>query len=137
MSTHTCRPRGFTVVEIMTVVAIVGILSSLALPALMRVKHKSEDTLALNTLRQLYDAKEMYFTEDGAGKAATTVPKLVKAGYVSHSLEAATQHNIGAWGTAVLPGLWLKPGVPIKISEVFSSGGRINYGRTMSYPEPR
>ncbi len=137
MKARSSRPRGFTLVEIMTVVVIVGILSSLAVPALMRVKHKSEDTLALNTIRQLYDAKEIYFTEDGAGNSWVNVPKLVKAGYVSHSLEAATQHNIGAWDTSGLPTLWLKPGTPIKISEEFRGGGHITYGRSMSYPETK
>jgi len=59
---------GFTLVEIMTVVLIIGILSAIAVPALLHIKSKSEETLVLNTLRQLYDAKERYFMEDGAGK---------------------------------------------------------------------
>ncbi len=132
------RPRrGFTLIEIMTVVVIVGILSAIAVPALMHVKHKSEDTLALNTIRQFYDAKELYFTEDGAGKGWVNVPILVKAGYASHSLDVATQHNIGPWGTTGLRTLWSKPGNPVKILEEFHSGNRISYGRTMIYPEQK
>ncbi len=136
MKTRSACRRGFTLVEIMTVVVIVGILSAIAVPALIRVKHKSEDTMALNTLRQLYDAKEMYFTEDGAGVSRVTVAKLVKAGYASHSLEAATQHDIGAWYTSSLPSMLLKPGAPIKVDEHFHSGRYTTYGRSMSYPDP-
>ncbi len=135
MNPRIRRDRGFTLVEIMTVVVIVGILSSIAVPALMHVKHKSEDTLALNTIRQLYDAKEIYFTEDGAGKPWVNVPMLVKAGYASHSLDAATQHNIGPWNTTGLRTLWSKPGNAVKVLEQFRSGNRITYGRTMVYPD--
>lgn len=129
--------RAFTLVEIMTVVGIVGILSAVAVPALVHIKHKSEDVLALNTLRQLYNAKEMFFSEDGAGASWVNVPKLVKAGYVSRSLEASTQQDIGSWDTSELPGYFLKPGAPIKITERFQSGGVTTFGREMSYPEEK
>ncbi len=135
MNPRIRRARGFTLVEIMTVVVIVGILSSIAVPALMRVKRISEDTLTLNTLRQLYDAKEYYFTEDGAAKPWVNVAQLVKAGYASHSLDAATLHNIGAWNTTGLRANTLQPGKPIKIMERFSSGNAVKFGRTMVYPD--
>ena len=131
------RDRGFTLVEIMTVVVIVGLLSAIAVPALMHVKHKSEDTVALNTIRQFYDAKELYFTEDGAGKGWVNASLLVKAGYASHSLDIATQHNIGPWSTTSLRSLLSKPGNPVKISEEFRSGNRVSYGRTMIYPDQK
>ena len=129
------RSRGFTLVEIMTVVVIVGILSSIAVPALMRVKRTSEDTEALNTIRQFYDAKELYFTEDGAGKPWVNAPMLVKAGYASHSLDVATQHNIGSWHTSGLRYIYSKPGNPVSIAEWFIAGGRTSFGRTMVYPD--
>ena len=135
MNPQKSRVRGFTLVEIMTVVVIVGLLSAIAVPALMHLKHKSEDTIALNTLRQFYDAKELYFTEDGAGKEWVNVPRLVKAGYASHSLDVATQHTIGSWDTTARRGLFGKPGAPVRIREIFRSGNRISFGRTMVYPD--
>lgn len=134
MNSKSARTAAFTLVEIMMVVVIVGLLSSLAVPALLHVKRKSEDTLALNTLRQFYDARELYFLEDGAGKPWANVPVLVKAGYASHSLDVATQHNIGAWTTPVLRRIFSKPGTSVTISEEFHSGNRISYGRKMTYP---
>lgn len=129
------RPRaGFTLVEIMTVVLIIGILSAIAVPALLHVKSKSEETLVLNTLRQLYDAKERYFMEDGAGKKSVSVNLLVKAGYASHSLDVATQHDIGAWATTGLRGVFLQPNTPVKVSEFFVKGRVASYGRTLTYP---
>lgn len=136
------RPRirglgGFTLVEIMTVVLIIGILSSIAIPALLHVKSKSEETLVLNTLRQLYDAKERYFLEDGVGKKYVYLSTLVKAGYASHSLDVATQHDIGAWDTTYLRGVLWMPDIPVQVSEQFVSGRRVSKGRTLIYPVPK
>ncbi|MEY4686581.1 MAG: hypothetical protein RIR76_604 [Verrucomicrobiota bacterium] len=125
---------GFTLVEIMTVVLIIGILSAIAVPALLHIKSKSEETLVLNTLRQLYDAKERYFMEDGAGKKFVTVDMLVKAGYASHSLDVATQHDISAWRTSGLRRFLLLPNSPVKITESFLKGRVFSSGRTLTYP---
>lgn len=135
MKTRARASRGFTLVEIMTVVVIVGILSALAIPALMHVKSKSQDTIALNTIRQIYDAKERFFLEDGASKRWTNVPNLVQAGYASHSLDVATQHDIGSWNTTALRATSLQPGKPVKVIEVFRSGRVVHFGRSLTYPD--
>jgi prepilin-type N-terminal cleavage/methylation domain-containing protein len=122
--------RGFTLVEIMTVVVIVGVLSSLAVPSLMRLKKKSEETMILNSLRQLYDAKEYYFTENG-GAAHVSLDKLVKEGYASNSIKAAFAHPVGDWVSAT----WaLKPGQPVTATERIRQGNRVTYGRKLAYP---
>ena len=137
MKTRARRLGGFTLVEIMIVVLIIGILSAIAVPALLHVKSKSEETLVLNTLRQLYDAKERYFLEDGVGKKFVYVSTLVKAGYASHSLDVATQHDTGAWRTSGLRSDFLRPDVPVEVSEVFMQGRTVSYGRKLIYPAPK
>jgi len=137
MKTRTHNHRGFTLVEIMIVVLIIGILSAIAVPALLHLKSKSEETLVLNTLRQLYDAKEHYFLEDGVGKKYVSMTTLVKAGYASHALDVATQHNTGAWRTQGLRTINLKPDIPVEVSEVFVNGRTVSFGRTLTYPPPK
>ncbi len=137
MSPRNRCSAGFTLVEIMMVVGIVGLLCGIAIPALMHVRSKSQETIARNTIRQLYDAKELYFAEDGAGKTVTKVALLVQAGYASHSLDVATQHNIGPWNTTVLRAEFLRAGATVKVSEVFSSGRVVSFGRTLTYPDPK
>ena len=137
MKTRARRLSGFTLVEIMIVVLIIGILSAIAVPALLHVKSKSEETLVLNTLRQLYDAKERYFLEDGVGKGFVRLDTLVKTGYASHSLDVATQHNIGAWETTGLRSAYLKADLPLQVTEFFVSGRRVTTGRTLVYPPPK
>lgn len=50
--------KGFTLVEILTVVLIVGILSALALPQYRRVVERARATEAISGLKTLYDSSE-------------------------------------------------------------------------------
>ena len=51
---------GLTMIELLVVVAIIGILASLLLPALARAKNSGQVTACLNNLRQLQMAWTMY-----------------------------------------------------------------------------
>ena len=51
---------GFTLVEIMIVVAIIALLAAIAIPNLLRAKMSSNDALAQSTLRALSTSAEAY-----------------------------------------------------------------------------
>ena len=65
MKTHRHNRQGFTLVEIMIVVVIIGLLASMAIPAFQKVRQSSQDKAVLNNARQLAAAADQYFLENG------------------------------------------------------------------------
>ena len=63
MHKHTSK-KGFTLVEIMIVVVIIGLLAAMAIPAFQRVRQNSRVSAMDNDARQLASAAQQYMLEN-------------------------------------------------------------------------
>jgi len=64
-TTRTQGLGGFTLVEIMIVVAIIGLLAALVIPNVLRASARSQATTCINNLRQIDTAIQQFSVEAG------------------------------------------------------------------------
>ncbi len=70
---YRIRERGFTLVEIMIVVVIIGLLAAMAIPAFNKIRQTSQDKAVLNNLRQISSAAQQYMLDEGVSQVSTAM----------------------------------------------------------------
>jgi prepilin-type N-terminal cleavage/methylation domain-containing protein len=68
---RTSRRAGFTLVEIMIVVAIIGLLAAIAIPNFMKARATSQQNACINNLRQIDGAINEWAMETGQPSGAS------------------------------------------------------------------
>ena len=93
MKNKVSRKAGFTLVEIMIVVAIIGLLAAIAIPNFVRARTTSQQNACINNLRLIDSAKQQWALEQH--QTSTSTP-------VRHGSAALPRPRRG-WRTAGLP----------------------------------
>ncbi|CAM4329755.1 prepilin-type N-terminal cleavage/methylation domain-containing protein [Corallococcus exiguus] len=81
------KKGGFTLIELMIVVAIIGILAAIAIPNFMRFQAKSKQSEAKTNLKALYTSQKAYF-----GEKDTYIIDFKKLGFTP---EAGNRYSYG------------------------------------------
>ena len=76
---RTERQAGFTLIELMVVVAIIGILAAVAIPAFMKNARKAKTAEATTNVKKIYDGARAAYLEESR---ASDVCELLLAGYL-------------------------------------------------------
>ena len=109
MQTKTNSKAGFTLVEIMIVVAIIGLLAAIAIPNFVKARENAQLNSIFNNLRIIEGAKDQWAIENKKGSGDTvgsivTISDYLKGGTVKPVVgETYDTTTIAAPTTATLP----------------------------------
>jgi prepilin-type N-terminal cleavage/methylation domain-containing protein len=83
--------RGFTLVELMFVVGVIGVLSAIAAPSLTKARMAANESSAISSLRVIYSGQMAFSVSCGGGNYAPTLEVLATPvgtapGYVSRDI---------------------------------------------------
>jgi type IV pilus assembly protein PilA len=71
--------KGFTLIELMIVIAIIGILAAIAIPQFTKYRQRGYDSTANSDVKNMYTAAQAYFSDYPTGTITTA--KLNSYGY--------------------------------------------------------
>jgi len=80
MNTFIHHNEGFTLLELMVVIAIIGVLAAIAIPSYMGFRYRGLDLTARKDMKSAYSAAMLYFADNPNG-TLSTVDELENSGY--------------------------------------------------------
>lgn len=124
--------QGFSLIELLIVVVIVGILAAIAIPNLLASRRAANEASALSALRTIHSCEVTYFSTVGNGDY-TDLPTLALHTLTDNILGTGTKSGYGyvvnPTGVGVRPSLFHSTAVPTSTSGLAQTGTR-RFGMT-------
>src|ERR1039457_240859 len=88
-TTKASRKAGFTLVEIMIVVAIIGLLAAIAIPNFIKARATSQQNACISNLKQISGAIDEWALETGQSSGANVASVMTVSAYIKMNVASS------------------------------------------------